>query len=379
MKGVAIYAFAGFMSVALDAAAQLEIVNVRVGQGDATLIQGPPNAAGGRINVLFDAGDMPDGVGDGGKILRELFVKRGVTVLDYLIVSHDDADHIGGIAFGDHHGASFVLGFNDAPGAAGDDDGDGAENWVGEEPYYYPDPEELGRDDDIRVRRFVDYGDEAMRDNKAIRKYKGIANAMGQRISINDQAAVDAFEIDLGDGARMICFAANGFVRNRVARVPDVGTPNERSLSFLVHYKRFDYLISGDLIGREAGGEDAEVEKAVGEAVVAAGFSVDVLHVNHHGADNASESTFLATIRPEVAIISAGNGNTHGHPLSSALQRLVDAGVDRIVQTEWGATEGAISDEIRDRQSIFQGDVVIETDGHYYEVHTTSAFSTDED
>lgn len=377
MRHRAVFALASLFLAICQASADLEIVNIRVGQGDATLFQGPPDATGERVNVLFDAGDIPDR--DGGNIIRAVLAKRGVKALDFLIISHDDADHIGGVAFGGIHGDSFILGFNDAPGAVGDDDGDGVVDWEGPTPFFIPDPDELGTDDDVRVLNFVDYGDDLMRDTQVIRKYQGMANAMGNRIAINDQATVDGFEIDLGDGARLICFAANGFVRNRATRVAKVTTPNERSLSFLLHYKTFDYLISGDLIGRESGAEDAEVEKAVGEAIVAAGFQVDVLHVNHHGADNASEADFLTAIKPEVAIISAGNGNSHEHPRHAALQRLVASGVYRIVQTSWGNTDETIDAAVRDQQAIYQGDVLIATDGNEYTISTGRTFSTDED
>lgn len=77
---------------------ELRIVNIRVGQGDATLIQGPVLDDGTRVNVLFDAGDIPEL--DGGNILRAVLDKNDVKSLDYVIVSHDDADHLGGIAFG---------------------------------------------------------------------------------------------------------------------------------------------------------------------------------------------------------------------------------------------------------------------------------------
>lgn len=41
-------------------AGEVEIVNIRVGQGDATLIRGPADATGKRVTVLFDAGDIAD-------------------------------------------------------------------------------------------------------------------------------------------------------------------------------------------------------------------------------------------------------------------------------------------------------------------------------
>lgn len=358
-----------------SAAQELEIVNIRVGQGDATLIRGPVDAAGERIDVLFDAGDISDR--DGGHILSAVLNKRGVEELDYLIISHDDADHMGGAVAGPRHGRSFIFGFNRVPGEEGDDDGDGDVDWLPGEEFFVPDPEELGRGDDLPVLNFVDYGDEFMRGTQTIRKYQAIANRMGQRHEINDQAEVDDFEIDLGGGAKMICYAANGFVRGRASRVEDVDTPNERSLAFLITLGKFDFLLSGDLIGRKSGQENARMEEAVGEALSAAGVDIEILHVNHHGANNGSEMEFLKLIKPEIAIISAGNGNGHRHPTNRALKRLVEAGVDRIIQTSWGTTEKKMPLEVRDHQAIYQGDIVVTTDGDSFEISTARRWKID--
>ena len=364
------------MSATAAFANDLEITNIRVGQGDATLIQGPVKSDGTRVNVLFDAGDINDR--DGGNIIRTVLWKKKVKKLDFLILSHDDADHIGGIAFGGFHGTSILLGFNNVPGNIGDDDGNGVEDWVQGAPVFDPDPGELGKGDDLQVGHFVDYGEDNMRDDtEAIRKYNRFANAYDNRIALSEQADVDSFEIDLGEGARMICFAANGFVRNRATRVARVNTPNERSLSFLVTYGDFDFLISGDLIGRRDGNENARVEEAVGQAIVDAGFKVDVLHVNHHGADNGSSAAFLNLIQPHIAIISAGNRNDHEHPKNEALQRLVDSGVDRIFQTSWGSTEYRIDPSIRDHQAIFQQDVIVRSNGEHYWIETSRRWKSE--
>jgi len=57
-------------------AQDLEIVNVRVGQGDATIIQGPVKENVQRINILVDAGDSSGR--DGGYILRTVLNKKGL-------------------------------------------------------------------------------------------------------------------------------------------------------------------------------------------------------------------------------------------------------------------------------------------------------------
>lgn len=357
-------------------AEDLRIMNIRVGQGDSTLIQGPLDASGERINVLFDAGDMPDL--DGGNILRAVLRKQGVRKLDYVIVSHDDADHIGGIGFGGRHGKSFILGFDDAVGCPGDDDGDGNVDWIIGKKFIEPDPDELGKCDDMVVENWIDYGQANMRDKIAIKKYNGMANAMGNRITVATQHDVDNFQIDLGGSARMTAYAAHGFVRGMGQRVGKVTTPNEKSLSFLVTFGTFDYLISGDLIGRKTGTkEDAKVEAAVGAAIAATGRKVDVLHVNHHGADNGSDFTFLEAIKPNIAIISAGNGNTHKHPVNDALRRLYDADVYRTIMTSFGTSEQRMDKDVRNRIAVYQNDVIITSDGSHYEISTSRRYKTD--
>ena len=76
---------------ALAASAQaqeLRIYQIDVEQGDATLIVSPEGHA-----LLFDAG--PNGAGAGRVIPR--LEALGVSGLDYTVVSHYDADHIGGL------------------------------------------------------------------------------------------------------------------------------------------------------------------------------------------------------------------------------------------------------------------------------------------
>jgi hypothetical protein len=356
----------------------VEIVNIRVGQGDSTLIMGPANAAGKRVTVLFDAGDIAEDNGhfDGGKVLGAVLAKHKVKALDFVIVSHYDVDHIGGLVAGGIHGAGFLLGFNQTPGAVGDDDGDGNNGWVGT-PFFEPDKDEIGKGDDIPVGVFVDRGDTPMAASQAAKKYRLMAESMGTRVSLDTQAKVNSFVIDLGGGATMTAMAGNGFVRGRAQQVPNVTTENERSLSFLLTFNQFNYLISGDMIGRTFGAEDAQVESAVGDVIKGMGVTVDVLHVDHHGANNASDSAFLEKIKPTIAVISSGNGNEHHHPNKDALARLEAAKVYRIVQTAWGTTEELMPLAVRNVQAIYQSDVVITSNGTEYTIGTSRTFKTD--
>ena len=49
---------------------------------------------------------------------------------------------------------------------------------------------------------------------------------------------------------------------------------------------------------------------------------VDVLKVSHHGSADAGLPALLARLRPRVAVIPVGRGNTYGHPAPSTLRAL---------------------------------------------------------
>ena len=356
---------------------ELEIVNIRIGQGDATLIRGPADAQGKRVAVLFDAGDDKDY--DGSRIIAAVLARRGIRHVDYVVISHYDADHIGGlITDRTRHGTSLLFGRNGVPGAVGDDDQDGAADWVGMVDQD-PDAQEMGQGDDISVGTFIDRGDEDNSGTPQYRLYLKIANARANRYSIDTQAKLDAFSIDLGGGATMVPFASSGRVRGGQGKVPEVDTENEQSISMLVSYEKFDYLVSGDMIGRKHGSENAKVERAVGAKIAALGRIVDVLHVNHHGANNASDDVFLEQIKPTIAVISHGNVASYKHPNAETLRRLEAAKVYRIIQTKWGTTDVALSNvAIKNIQAIYQGDVVITSNGADYTVSTSRTFRADD-
>ena len=88
-----------------------------------------------------------------------------------------------------------------------------------------------------------------------------------------------------------------------------------------VRYGDADFLLTGD------------IERAAERALVSAngGLEADVLKVAHHGASTSSSPEFLASVKPQVAIISAGLGNAFNHPRDDVLRRLraLDAQVFR--------------------------------------------------
>lgn len=93
---------------------------------------------------------------------------------------------------------------------------------------------------------------------------------------------------------------------------------NDASVVLMLEYGGFRSILTGD----------APVE--VEEIITRNGWTrdIDVLKVGHHGSRTSTSWTFLAAARPEVALISAGAGNSFGHPHPEVMQSLAAAGVE---------------------------------------------------
>lgn len=91
---------------------------------------------------------------------------------------------------------------------------------------------------------------------------------------------------------------------------------NGSSMVLKIEYGDFDMLLTGDVEG--------EGERLLAES---GGLGcVDVLKVAHHGSKNSTLEAFLDRTRPNTALISAGKGNSYGHPHRETLERLEEYG-----------------------------------------------------
>ena len=111
---------------------------------------------------------------------------------------------------------------------------------------------------------------------------------------------------------------------------------NDNSIVLLLQYKGNSILFTGDMTSK--------MEADVAEAVRYCGVdSLSILKVGHHGSKYSSSEEFLAGIMPQAAVISCAARNTYGHPHKETLQRLED--VDALVlRTDEG---GAVIAKIR--------------------------------
>ena len=84
-------------------------------------------------------------------------------------------------------------------------------------------------------------------------------------------------------------------------------------------------VLLGDVGGRRVL-LTGDVEDDVDPILAARGLPrIDFLKVAHHGSGTASTVAFLGTVRPQVAVVSAGADNPYGHPARSTLDHLREA------------------------------------------------------
>lgn len=110
-------------------------------------------------------------------------------------------------------------------------------------------------------------------------------------------------------------------------RVKDEKGENESSMVLEVSLREFSVLFAADI------GEKGEL------ALLQRGLlkKTTVLKVPHHGSKYSSSVSFLERLKPVVAVVSAGEGNSYGHPHSDTLIRLETVGA-KVLRTDKNGT-----------------------------------------
>jgi competence protein ComEC len=257
----------------------IRITLLDVGQGEALFARMP-----GGQRILVDAGGVPGGRFDiGARVVAPFLLHQWVGSLDVLVLTHAQADHIGGVP-------AILRGFPVG------------EVWSGDTPY--PSVTFLWVQEYLRHRRIP----------------HRILSAGSPPIRWGE-AAIEV----LHPPPRRRADA-------RTARAERL-RPNDASVVLTLRIGSQAALLTGDV---EQEGELTLLRRP-------AALRAQVLKVPHHGSRSSSSSAFLGAVRPEVALVSAGYRNRFNHPHPEVVERYGGLGV-RVFRTD---VHGAISVEMR--------------------------------
>jgi competence protein ComEC len=258
---------------------------IDVGQGDAILIRTPE-----KRTILIDGGGTvsfakaeegwrirkePYEVGR--KLLVPLLKKRGVHQIDWLIVSHLDTDHIGGLRA--------VL-------------------------------------EDIPVRAMISNG--SLRQGEVAEELMN--SLLEKQIPIFPAEAGESIRIDSETELEFL-FPHLGMVEAPAFQEDQ----NERSVVALMTMYGRSFLFTGDISSRE---ENQIVQARLQASPTKEGSStaavnnIDVLKVAHHGSKTSTSELWLDYWRPQLAVVSSGVRNIYGHPHPTVVDRIGKSGAE---------------------------------------------------
>lgn len=233
-----------------DAGAVVRFLDV--GQGMATLIESDGHF------MLVDGGDR-----ENAETVLDCLEEAGVEKLDYLVISHYDADHL--------YGTIRVI-----------------------EQY------------EIDMILCPDYEADS-------NTYRWFAEEVETAGAEGDEGGRGVFHPDVGD-----CYELGscGFTVVSPVRM-DYHEENNLSLGIRLVCGNVSFLLMGD----------AEIESEYDVCEGNVPLQSTVYMVNHHGSNSSSSQQLLKTVRPEYGVISCGRDNDYGHPTENVLNRLAEYGV----------------------------------------------------
>lgn len=259
---------------------------IDVGQGDSIAIRFPDNKT-----MLVDAGPTSSKTNliD---YLKNKFFAENENVFNYLLLTHSDSDHCGGMATVCDN---FVI------------------NTI-YRPYSYCVKYDI---DEIAEAG----GDETSKEKCDTATYYNTIKAFRNEIDENGHSAEMVWtELDDANNAHKIQgenYFIDFYAPTEKYVTKSAGTKaNDYSPIMVLNYNGKKIMLTGDA-------STTSEENAMKKATLP---DVDLLKVGHHGSRTSSGEQFLQQIKPEIAVISVGAGNSYNHPTTEALNRLTSVG-----------------------------------------------------
>ena len=237
----------------------VEIYFLDVGQGDSTIIRTAKNKT-----IVIDGGEGEKSGFDYGKnVLFPFLINKGVRKIDFLIFSHFDSDHCGGLIY--------LL-------------------------------------ENIKV------------DNILIGKQFEKNENLEYIVNLANKKHVKIIELQAGNKINIEKNSSLEILWPSVAEKISENAINNNSLVCKFVYKNFSMLLTGDI-------ESIAEEKLLGKYKNTNRLNANILKIAHHGSKTSSIQEFLNKVNPKIALIGVGRKNKFGHPNQEVLERLKEKGI----------------------------------------------------
>lgn len=229
---------------------------IDVGQGDCTLIKLDTNKT-----ILVDGGEGSSDKSDKGKnVLYPYLLDRKIDTIDYMIFSHFDSDHAGGLMYilENMKVKNVIIGIQN------------------EDSYLYKKMIEIVKEKNINL---------IVIDNPKMLK-------------------IDDIYLD--------------FIWPIKNKLISENKLNNNSLVFRLIYNNTKIMFTGDI---EIPAENVIVSEYKNNKNR---LKSDILKVAHHGSDTSTTKEFLELVNPKIALIGVGKNNSFNHPSKDVISRLED-------------------------------------------------------
>lgn len=224
-----------------------------LGNGDCSVIKTPLGK-----NIIIDGGNNQD-YDYGKNVVVPYLLDRKITSLDYLMVSHFDSDHCGGlVAVIENLKVKKII--------------------IGKQASEYE-----------NCKEFLELAKS--------KKIDVIIVKAGDIVKIDKYTY---FEILWPDESRMFSDSENGI--------------NNNSILAKLIYGNFSYIFTGDI-------EQKAEEKLIEKYQNSNKLDCNILKVSHHGSKSSSIQEILNLYTPQIAIIGVGEDNKYGHPNVDVINR----------------------------------------------------------
>lgn len=276
------------LTVKSEGMEEIQITMLDVGQGDSIFLR---DTEGTTYLIDVYSSDVSK-VGE--YRMEPYFLWQGAGTLDYVFVSHGDADHLNGI----------------------------------EEML---DRQEVG----VKIGTLVLPG-QSVWDESILRLAQ---KAKENKVRVLVMTGGDTLK---GEGLSVTCIQPD---ENADLEFKDMEIGNASSMVLKVSFGAFDMLLTGDVEGK---GEELLCENLKERYE---DTTWEILKVAHHGSKNSTGEQFLEIVKPEYSIISAGINNQYGHPHEETVERIKKSG-SHVYSTQ---DNGAIMIQVKDGKMRVEG------------------------